>query len=292
MPAKGFKQQDTAITKHGNGFNSDESRATLRTFLRRYEHWFDQLNEIVRARQGAPRSERTRGLDIKGVGQMIGKTQNDRSKVLANMQAKRTRNILASMAKLIIRFGGVSENDIIEAFRPNGLDVVADVNAEPSISLGDAECESWTIFASKEHGNGENTDTTQACIAHLLTLFSKRFETIWDGEGATVDGPKPKRTRFENEDEKSAHKKHIACLHAKFQANRNRVVLVALAKTLLRKRKILDSDIIESFQPNNLEGSTSTSGTNDVFVTTVPSDNQTIYVAMPVLDAVDDLFGY
>lgn len=291
MSPTGFKQQDTAITKHGNGLNSDESRATLRTFLRRYENWFDQLNEIVRARQGAPRSERTRGLDIKGVGQMIGKTQNDRSKVLANTQAKRARNILASMAKLIIRLGGVSENDIIEAFRPNGLDVVSGVNAEPSISLGDAQCESWTVFAAKEHGNAENTETTQACIAHLLTLFSKRFEAIWDGEGATTDGPRPKRTRFENEEEKNAHKKHIACLHAKFQANRNRVVLVALAKTLLRKKKILDSDIVESFKPNNLEESTSTEDAN-VYVATVASEEQTLFVAIPVLDAVDDLFGY
>ena len=349
---KGLKLQDTAITKHGQGQNSDESRATLRTFLRRYEDMFDRLNDVTRARQGAPRSERMRGIDIKGIGQMVGKPQIERSNVLANVQAKRVRTILASMVQLIIQKGGVSLAEIKESFRPNNLEKRVGAEEKKNVKFV-GEPPHWAKFFAEFHGNGKNTQETQSLITNMLSLYAAEFDSVWvspfpypteeDDSNKEEEEEEEDNSNEEEEEEEiepvitleeqvpkispfilkllnrcqhnaqveekaepkkkqalkrkqspskeidrdsaKLRKKKIARYHAKLQADRNRVLSVAFAKTLLRMGKVSDFDITQSFRANN------TTQNIDAILDAI-EDNTELIIEMPIDEDADDLFGY
>jgi hypothetical protein len=305
---KGLKQQDTAITKHGFGENNEETRVAIRTLLRRYENLFDATNNVTRARQGAPRSERMRGVDIKGIGQMVGKSQIERSKVLANTQAKRVRTILASLAQLVLHKGGVDEAEVHEAFCPNNVDIASIKKATTMPLMKIEMCASWSVFAAREHGGGTYSEEEVTRIASLLTKYGAEFDDTWrarqKAEGKSVENsddengvteqdaePDAKKQKVEPSLDRLLRKKQSARMHAKLQADRNRVVTVALAKTLLRKGDVTDKEIVQSLRASPLSRMVETE-TNTLFEAFDNPETSEIYIAIPVAECADNLFDY
>ena len=320
MPCLGKDKNwaDTAVAFHAFGANTPETRAIISAILRRYEIMFDEKEKIIRARQGAPRNERLRTIDIRGVGQMVGKCQKDRSKVLANVQARRTRTILSSMAKAILRKGGVSEVEVAEGFRPNNLTVagteptaatttvttttttaatadattVTTTTTTTTAAVGGADaapaplvvksadiCVAWTSYAATHHGNGANTPDAVNALATVLDAYARAFDT-W--RRPTLSPPpdgKKERARF----------------YAQLQADRNRVIMVAMAKTLIRKGGLSKTEMLESFAPNNLKGAAQTRAEMDYFDQLLADTDDEEEPAEPVQKrarGADSIYGY
>ena len=80
-------------------------------------------------------------------------------------------------------------------------------------------------------------------------------------------------------------------MHAKLQADRNRVVTVALAKTLLRKGDVTDKEIVQSLRASPLSRAVETE-TNTLLEAFENPETSEIYISIPVAPCADTLFDY